>query len=221
MLLSGVSAQAQRISRLSSGFDIGTGYAKEAWAPSFLYYQMINPPRQSWLQLGWGVRGWGYYTQRNTSFLAPNGAGSQDTLRLGQISANGASFVLAVNFRLGKIDIGANADVIGLAFGKKRNGLYVLSNLGMASDSALKYQGTLLPTAPRNINALPFIYKNANGQAEAYVRIWFSEQVGLKLGYVLGQSAYRLDMRLNNNQRYFGHAYGMPYVALALPVFNQ
>lgn len=220
-LLSGVSVQAQRISRLTSGFDVGTGYLDKEWAPSFLYYQLINPPRQPWLRLGWGMRGWGYYTTRNTSFLAPNGTGGQDTLRLGQVSANGLSFALVANVRLGRVDIGVNADLISLALGKKRNGLYVLSDLAMASDSARKYHGTLLPTAPRNLNTLPFIFKNVNGQAEAYVRIWFNEQIGLKLGYVVGQTAYRLDQRLNNDQRYFGKGFGMPYAALAFPVFSQ
>lgn len=211
---------AQSLSRISSGMDVGTGIKQHEWSPSFLYYQNLSASRARWLQVGWGLRFWGFYRNQESSLVAPSNAPGNDSVTLGKLSANGASFLVGINIKTKHVEFGANADVISLAFGKKRPGLYAIADPSLASDSIAPLHHTDVPVAPRNLNALPWIWKQNNGFGEAYVRIWIHQRVGIKLGYMVGRVAYRSQEKLNNGQKYFGDGYGMPYVAISLPIYN-
>ncbi|WP_247231613.1 hypothetical protein [Telluribacter sp. SYSU D00476] len=218
-LTSSYAQREVRASRINAGVDLGTGFQDGSWAPSILYYQNLSAARYRWLQIGWGLRGWGYYSGA-TTLEAPDGSNGFDRLRVGRVSANGASFVLGFNLRLSFIDVGVNTDIFGIAFGKRRQGLYSIANVAAAPDSIVEeYHMTNLGTAPRNLNALPSVWKANNGQAEAYVRVRLGEQVGFKVGYTVGRVAYRTDVALNNRQSRFSNSFGMPYIALSMPLY--
>ncbi|GAB3172736.1 hypothetical protein [Telluribacter humicola] len=209
----------RRAPRINAGIDLGTGFQDGSWVPSFLYYQNLSAARAPWLQVGWGVRVWGYYGGA-TTLEAPDGASGYDKLRVGRVSMNGASFLLGVNLRVSIFDLGVNTDLFGISFGKRRQGLYSIANVAAATDSIVEeYNNEFLGTAPRNLNALPSVWKANNGQTEAYIRVRFNEQVGLKVGYTVGRIAYRTDVALNNRQSRFSSSFGMPYVALSLPLY--
>ncbi len=213
-------AQAQRISRVSSGVDIGSGFGDGQFSPSLLYYQNLQPPHLQWAQLSGGLRIWSYQA-KETKLTVPGGFSREDVMSLNHVSATGFSFFMGVNFRpVPFLDIGANADLLSLALGKRRSALYTLATPSGSEDSlALVLNGENVDIAPTNLNIVPAFIKKNNGQAEAYVRIWFGKQVGLKLGYMIGQISYRTDEKLNGQGR-FSSMYQMPYAAISFPLYN-
>ncbi|WP_373511773.1 hypothetical protein [Persicitalea sp.] len=217
------TAQAQRISRVSAGLDVGTGFGKGHFSPSLLYYQTIQPANAPWLRLTGGGRVWNYQAQ-DTYLTAPGGSSMDDTMQLSRASATGFSFVMGMSLRLGNfVDIGANADLLSFAFGKRRTATYRIADPSSIAESdtiSPKLNGEGVDIAPANLNAVPAFLRNNNGQAEAFVRIWLGKQVGVKFGYMIGQISYRSDFKLNNGQKRFSSGYQMPYVALSFPLYN-
>ena len=221
LLISVLSSYGQRISRVASGLDVGTSFAKGQFAPSLLYYQALHPVNVPWIEVNGGVRVWSYFAN-DTYLTAPAGNSKDDIMQLSRVSATGASFVMGANFKLAKvIDLGVNADLLGFAFGKRRNAIYRLASPESVKDSlSLELNGNDVGIAPANLNAIPFLKKNNNGQAEAFIRVWVSPQIAIKAGYVWGQVAYRTDVKLNNGQKRFSTNYQMPYVAISIPLYN-
>ena len=221
VLVGVLSGYGQRISRVASGIDIGTGFASGGqFAPSFFYYQALHPANAPWIEVNGGVRVWSYFA--NDTQLTSKVVNSRvDRMQLSRVSATGISFVMGANLRLAKIvDIGVNADLVGFAFGKRRNALYRLASPETVKDTlSLALNGEDVGIAPTNLNVIPFLKKNNNGVAEAFVRIWVNPQIAIKAGYVWGQVAYRTDEKLNGQKR-FASAYQMPYVAITLPLYN-
>jgi len=217
------TTQAQRISRVSAGLDIGTGIGKVDFSPSLLYYQTLQPANAPWVRLMAGARVWNYQRQ-DTYLTAPAGRSMNDTMQLSRASATGFSFVMGLSINVAnRVDIGVNADLLSFALGKRRSATYRLADpSGVAESDTLSLQlnGKGVDIAPANVNAIPAFLRNNNGQAEAFVRIWLGKQVGLKLGYMVGQISYRADNKLNNGQKRFSTGYQMPYVALSFPLYN-
>ena len=220
VLVSVLSGYGQRISRVVSGLDMGTGFASGQFAPSMLYYQALHPANAPWIELNGGFRVWSYFAN-DTYLTAPAGNSKSDVMQLSRVSASGVSFVMGANFKLAKIiDLGVNADLLGFAFGKRRNAVYRLASPESVKDSlSLELNGEDVGIAPANLNVIPIIKKNNNGVAEAFVRVWVSPQIAIKAGYVWGQVAYRTDEKLNGQKR-FSSQYQMPYVAITIPLYN-
>lgn len=205
------------MSRVTSGVDLGLGYQDKVWVPSVTYHQELTLSNFQWFRIGWGLRAWGYYAGRTDMFPQSN-ALSNDTLKFGRVSANGASFLIGANFRLWKFDIGANTDLFGIAFGLKRSALYAGSGLYGAegSDSYNKY----LSSAPATLNVLPLVLDKQNGQSEVYARFWITDRIGLKLAYAHGRVTYASPVKLDNGQKRYSTTFGVPYLALSFPLYN-
>ncbi len=211
---------AQRISRVMSGVDVGTGFANDQWGPSLLFYQALSLPKVPWIQLSGGLRVWSYFAN-DINLKAPSGSLQSDIMQLSRVTATGANFMLGINLRVAdRLDIGGNADLLGLAIGKRRNAIYKLGSVAAASDSIRKLNNTEFGVAPANLNLLPVFIRQNNGQAEVFARLWVTPRFGIKAGYVLGQVAYRADNKLNNGQRRFSSTYQMPFIALSFPLYN-
>ncbi|NIJ55171.1 hypothetical protein [Dyadobacter arcticus] len=217
VFISSFSAFSQSLSRVSSGIDMGVGYQDAVWVPSITYHQELSLTNFSWFRIGWGVRAWGYYAGR-TNLVPQNSAFSDDTLKFGKITSNGASFLLGANFRLWKFDIGANTDLVGFAFGVKRRGLYTKSTL--FEGEGAEYYNDYVPSGPSTFNVLPLALDKQNGQSELFVRYWITDRIGLKLGYVHGRVTYSSDVKLDNGQKRFSTSYGVPYAAVSFPLYN-
>lgn len=221
VLVGVLSGYGQRISRVASGLDIGTGFASGGqFAPSLFYYQALHPANAPWIEVNGGVRVSSYFAN-DTQLTATAVNSKEDRMQLSRVSATGVSFVMGANLKLAKIiDVGVNADLVGFAFGKRRNALYRLASPESVKDTlSLALNGKDVGIAPTNLNVIPFLKKNNNGVAEAFVRIWVSPQIGIKAGYIWGQVAYRTDEKLNGQKR-FSSRYQMPYVAITLPLYN-
>jgi hypothetical protein len=217
VFLSSTTTFSQSLSRVTSGIDLGLGYQDKVWVPSVTYHQELSLSNFSWFRIGWGLRAWGYYAGR-TDLAPQNTAFSDDTLKFGRITSNGASFLLGANFRLWKLDIGANTDIVGVAFGVKRRGLYTKSTLFEGEGKA--YYNAYVPSSPATINIVPLALDKQNGQSEVYVRFWFTDRIGLKLAYVHGRVTYAAQEKLDNGQKRFSKNYGVPYAAISFPLYN-
>ncbi len=210
---------AQRISRVSSGVDLGVGIQGSSWLPSFQYYQGLHPAKAGWMMFQWGIKGWGFHDGA-TDLTAPGNLLKSDTLSFNKVSAYGISLMIGLGFKFGNLEAGVNTDLISLAFGARKQGLYQISNFSTASEEVVKYHNNFVNSSPSFFNVLPVGLKGQNGQSEVYVRYRISKQFGVKAGYLIGQQSYTTEIKLNNNQNRFSGTYGMPFVSLAFPVFN-
>ena len=217
LLLGSIPAFSQSLSRVTSGLDLGLGYKDEQWVPAAMYHQELSLSNFSWFRVTWGVRTWGYYAGR-TNLIPQNNALSRDTLQFGKITSNGASFLLGATIRLWKFDIGANTDVLGFAFGVKRNGLYTKPSLFQGEGA--EYYNKYVASGPASINFLPLFLDKQNGQSEVFLRFWITERVGLKLGYIQGRITYATPVKLDNGQKRFSTTYGVPYAGVSFPLYN-
>jgi hypothetical protein len=217
LFLSSVSGYSQSLSRVSSGIDVGLGFQDDQWVPSALYHQELSLNNFPWFRIGWGVRAWGYYAGR-TDLLPQSNAFSDDTLKFGRLSANGASFVFGANVRLWKFDIGANTDLFGIAFGTRRSGLYSKSTF--YEGEGAEYYNSYIGSNPATLNLLPLALDKQNGQSEVFLRFWITDRIGLKLGYVHGRITYSTSEKLDNGQKRFSADYGVPYAGISFPLYN-
>ena len=217
VFLVSVSGFSKSLSRVSSGVDLGVGAKSDVWVPSAMYHQELSLNHFPWFRIGWGVRGWGYYAGK-TDLAPQNSSMSGDTLKFGRISANGLSFLIGANVRFWRIEIGANTDLLGLAFVTTRSGLYTKSSLfeGEGAD----YYTDYVKSGPSTINILPLALDKQNGQSELFLRYWITDRIGLKLGYVHGRITYSSNIKLDNGQRRFSTTYGVPYAAISFPLYN-
>ncbi|QRR04024.1 hypothetical protein HWI92_03350 [Dyadobacter sandarakinus] len=170
-----------------------------------------------WFRVGWGIRAWGYYAGRN-DLLPKSTALSADTLKFGRLSSSGVSFLLGANVRIWRIDLGANTDLAGIAFGIKRGGLYTKPSL--FEGAGAPYYNDYVSSNPSTLNALPLLVDRQNGQSEVYLRYWITDRLGIKLGYTYGQVAYSTEVKLDNGHRRFSKTYGMPFASIAFPLYN-
>ncbi|MCE7065814.1 hypothetical protein [Dyadobacter sp. CY326] len=217
IFIGSIQGFTQSLSRVTSGIDLGLGYQDKEWVPSIMYHQELSLANFQWFRIGWGIRTWGYYAGR-TNLLPKDNALSQDTLKFGRLTANGASFLLGANVRLWKFDIGANTDIFGLAFGLRRNGLYTKPTF--SEGEGAEYYNKYVKSNPATLNLLPLALDNQNGQSEIFLRYWITDRVGLKLGYTKGRIVYATEAKLDNGQKRFSKSYGVPYVAVAFPLYN-
>jgi hypothetical protein len=217
ILLSSAFASAQRTPRVSAGIDVGTGYQDGNWVPAVTYHQELSLNNFRWFRIGWGLRAWGYYGGK-ANLLPQTNTSSKDTLKIGKITANGASLLFGANFRLWRFDIGANTDIVGIAFGLKRKALYSKNYIFTSDDAG--YYNKLVPSTPAFLNVLPLALDKQNGQSELYIRYWVNDRIGIKLGYTHGRITYLTSEKLDNKQNRFSHTYGVPFVALSFPINN-
>lgn len=212
---------AQNQYRATAGIDVGAGFNSSFGSPAILYHEEAGFHRVTWFKVGVGIRAWGIYGGP-VSLTSQNDIALRDALEYQSISVNGASFVLGANFRVWKLDIGANTDAFAFAFGSKRHAFYPKNTL-TPGEGADFYNKQVL-TMPVNFNAFPLIFSKQNGQSEIYARIWIRRGLGIKLGYLAGRMAYvtkRVDgekIVLDNGQRYFSGAYGLSYAALCFSI---
>jgi len=208
----------QSLSRVTSGVDLGLGYKDKAWVPSIMYHQNLSLSNFSWFQIGWGVRTWAYYAGRTDLAPKDNLLSGGDTLKFGKVTTNGISFLAGATVKLWKFDIGANTDLIGVAFGVRRRGLYTKSS--SVEGEGAEFYNAYVPSSPTPLNAVPLFLNNNNGQSEVFLRYWITPRVGIKVGYVHGRISYTATEKLDNGQKRFSTTYGVPYAALAFPLYN-
>jgi hypothetical protein len=217
IFLGSITSYSQSLSRVTSGLDLGLGYQDEIWVPSAMYHQELSLSNFSWFRIGWGVRTWGHYAGK-TNLFPQDHALSNDTLKFGRITTNGISFLIGASVKVWRFDIGANTDLLGFAFGVKRQALYSKPSL-YEGDGAAFYNG-YVTSKPNILNVIPLALDKQSGQSEVFLRYWITDRIGLKLGYVHGRTTYNTEVKLDNGQKRFSTTYGVPYAGISFPLYN-
>ncbi|GAB4030064.1 hypothetical protein [Spirosoma gilvum] len=239
-------AQSPVSARLSSGYDVGMAYATDHYNPSIAYYQMLNVGERKLFSLGWTARlgafygdNLNYYTAparltRGKSGFAAIGAplieNNIDTIRYDYVSMTSLNIGIRAQINLGKVELGASADLLGLAIGKSRIGRYKSSTGQFALRSAsgadsvnVYFQGNNVfqKSSPSHFN-VRLLGDNDVGTlaTEVFARVHLTQRLAVKLGYqwlVTETKTENRDVIADNNR--FRHRAGMAYLALTFPVF--
>ncbi|GAB4041992.1 hypothetical protein [Spirosoma jeollabukense] len=235
-------SQSRVAARLSSGVDLGMAYSTNTYNPSIAYYQLINVGERKLLQLGWTARFGAFYGDNLNYYTAPArltrgktgfGALSEplivqniDTVRYDYVTITSLNVGVRAQINLGRVELGASADLLGLTIGKRRIGRYI-SSTGQFADTDTTnayFQGvnTYQSSKPGTVN-VRLLGDNDRGtlSTEVYARIYITRQVGVKFGYQWLTTETVVTNRdiVSNNNRFRNRA-GMAYLALTFPVFQ-
>lgn len=202
------SGQSLVAKRISAGIDIGAGFRSKQLSPSLAYYQLLSFDKRQLFSIGYTLNFRTFYADgpldyltaparlsRNKSGLSALGApltpATIDTMTFDKVSLTSLNFGIRAQFRISILEVGASADLLGLAFGKGRTGRYQSSTGKFAvqvsdKDSLLSFQGTNARQSaePTRINAR-LLGDNNHGTlaTEVYARVRISQQFGIKAGY--------------------------------------
>lgn len=234
-------AQSPVSERLNSGVDIGIAYSTNNYHPSIAYYQLINIGEKKMFSLGWTTRLSAFYGSNLDYYTAParltrgktgfNALGTPllvkniDTVRYDKVSMTSLNIGIRAQINLGRIELGASADVVGLTIGKSRTGAYKSSDgQFMLNDTARYFQGVNASqqAKPSRFNARLLGDNNIGTlMTEVYARVHITKRVAIKAGYQWLITETTVDNRdiIADNDR-FRNRVGMPYVAVTLPVFQ-
>lgn len=239
-------AQSPVSARLQSGYDLGMAYSTGNYNPSVAYYQLINVGGRKLFAVGWNIRLGAFYgdnldyytaparlTREKTGFAAlgaPLVIRNIDTVRYDYVTMTSASVGVRAQVNLGKLTIGASADLLGLTFGKKRIGRYKSSTgqytiKGVAGKDSINIPfqgaGASQSSRPSTLN-VRLLGDNDRGtlSTELYARYRINDRFGIKVGYQFLTTEMTVANRdvIADNDR-FRHRASMAYVAVTLPVF--
>lgn len=235
-------------SRISSGLDVGVGFRRNVVSPSLSYYQLLNITRSKAFSIGWTATFRTVYasdldyitapadlSRGKTGFAAlgaPYKLSQIDTLRMASASNTSFNFGVRAQFRVGILEIGASADVLGLTLGRTRTGRYLSENGFFFRDQTRSGADTLRTifrdtyadqsAKPTKAN-VQLLGDNSYGTlaAEVFARVHVSQRLAVKAGYQWLATEYKVGTvnRLDNNDR-FRNRSGLTYVALTFPFFN-
>ncbi|MEZ4903441.1 MAG: hypothetical protein R2822_17595 [Spirosomataceae bacterium] len=234
LLLLDITAYTQPENRLAAGIDIGGGWKDKAWVLSGQYSQYLKLDKKGFFQVGWGIRGT-HLRGKELDFITAPANLSRTKTGLGALTAplllrqidtlQIRSAITSFNFNLGvqlsffnRLDIGANADLIGFAFGSRRAGYY-LGSRGYNKIDSLNLHKTYQQARP-TFWGTQLLGDNTVGNlhTEVYARLRFAEQIGLKVSYLFTASEYKTDVALIDDNRRFRFRFPMIYVALHFPL---
>ncbi|PLK44123.1 hypothetical protein [Emticicia sp. TH156] len=201
---------AQRI-RVIENFSVTYGFEKSTYVPSIMYGQSLVFGKKYAFAAGTGIRLTSFFTAGN----AYKGLESSNTrvsfTPYPRANANALNVPLMLEFRTPKIVIGANFDIVGLAFGKRKDSLTVYNKSGLVLDT---------------LNAKPTRYNLGLGQRgttnnEIYIGFRPQEELTIKVGLSMIFSQYDARYRRNRKDVPFGRfGYESPLLPFISVVFN-
>jgi len=234
LFYSAAFSQSPVSTRLSAGVDLGAAFDTKILSPSLTYYQLLHVDQRKVFQIGWTFKFQTFYNQNSTDYYtAPArfsrgeaGLGSLsravipanlDTLTMPRTTLTSGNFGLRVQVRLGPVELGASADILGIGVGRGRYGLYRASQ----SADSLNLHRSDQYAQPQRLN-MRLLGDNNRGflTTEMYARLNFHRRVAAKIGYQWLTAEYRTTNKLVDDNRRFRHRYAMPYVALTFPIFR-
>ena len=234
-------AQSPVSARLSSGFDVGMAYAKNNYHPSIAYYQLINAGERKLFAFGWTARLGAFYgdnlnyytaparlTRGKTGFGALSGPlvnNNIDTVRFDYVTMTSLSVGVRVQVNLGRVELGASADLLGLTLGRRRTARYRSSTGLFSVDSTTTKPFTgndvFQQARPSRLN-LRLLGDNDRGtlSTEVYARVHVNQRFAVKVGYqwlTTEVTVQNRDIVADNNR--FRNRAGLAYLALTFPIF--
>lgn len=246
-LISGAQAQTPVSTRLTSGLDVGLAYKTNTYAPSATYYQLLNIGEKKLFSVGYTMRFASLYidnqnfytaparlTRDGTSFYALTAPLKQqniDTLRMDYASNTSLNLGIRAQVNLGRVEIGASADLLGFVFGRTRTGRVIsstgaiqLTNQAGADSIRVPFRGEaqFQSTRARGVN-VRLLGDNDMGTlaTEIFGRVRINQRLGVKVGYqwITTETRLRVVDVVSNNDR-FRYRAGLGYVALSFPFFD-
>lgn len=239
-------AQSPVSARLRSGFDVGMAYTKSNYNPSATYYQLINVGKRRMFAIGWTMRLGAFYgdninyytaparlTRGKTGFGALSGPlvdSNIDTVRFDYVSMTSLNVGVRAQVNLGRVELGASADLLGLTLGRWRTARYrsstglfstIKSKSGADSVSAPFEGASVFQRAyPSRLN-LRLLGDNDRGtlSTEVYAHVRINQRFAVKAGYqwlTTEVTVQNRDIIADNNR--FRNRAGMAYLALTLPI---
>lgn len=234
-------------SRIRSGLDVGAGFNRNVVSPSLSYYQLLNVTRSRAFSIGWTATFRTFYASNldyitapaelsrgKTGFAAlgaPYQANQLDTLRMASASNTSFNFGVRAQVRVGIVEIGASADVLGITLGRTRTGRYLSENgfffrgqTPVGADTLRTiFRGEYAEQSARPSRAnIQLLGDNSYGTlaAEVFARVQVSQRLAVKAGYQWLATEYIVGTvnRLDNNDR-FRNRSGLTYIALTFPFF--
>lgn len=201
---------AQRI-RVVEHFSVGYAFDKSTYVPSIMYGQSLVIGKKVAFAAGTGFRLTSFFTAGNAySGLETNNA-KVSFIPYPRANANALNIPLFLELRTSKVIIGANFDIVGFAFGKRKDSMTVFNKSGLKIDS---------------LNAVPIHYNVGFGQRgtsnnEVYIGFRPQEELTIRVGLSLVTSQYDARYRRNRKDVSFGRfGYESPLMPFISLVFN-
>lgn len=240
-------AQSTVSARLRNGFDVGMAYSKDTYNPSATYYQLLNVGERKLFSFGWTMRLGAFYgdninyytgparlTRGKTGFGALSGPlinSNIDTVRFDFVTMTSLSVGVRAQVNLGRVELGASADLLGLTLGRRRTARYrsstglfttVKSKSGDDSLSAPFTGANVFQRASPGRFNLRLLGDNDIGtlSTEVYTRVHVNQRFAIKAGYqwlTTEVTVRNRDIVADNNR--FRNRANMVYLALTLPIF--
>ncbi|WP_460913527.1 hypothetical protein [Spirosoma areae] len=217
---------------LSGGFDLGVAFKRNYLNPSLVYYELTSLTRSKTVFVGWTARVSAFYGSEVDYYTAParlTRVETIDTVSFGRLSQTSLNLGIRAEWNLGRFQLGASVDLLGLTFlGRSRVGrVYSSTGLFNQTDSLdqtiqkpFQGQDAFQPASPTRFN-VRLLGDHDRGMltTELYARVYLRANVALKVGYQWLTTEMALSNRdqVANNERFRNRA-GSAYVALTFPL---
>ena len=229
------TSYAQLFNPIQTRMDVGVAWKDKSSNIGFLYNQYLKLDRKGIFQVGWGVRGSHLITNtldyttapseltRGKSGLAINAPLVMQNIDTLQLKTAITSFNFNLGFQLSlfnRLELGANADILGFALGTRRSGFY-LGSSGFNKVDSLNLHRTYQEASPSGFALqLPQDHVKGTLNSELFARLRITERVAVKVSYLMAVSEYKTNNILVDDNRRFRLRSKMLYVGLSFPI-NQ
>lgn len=217
---------------MSGGFDLGVAFKENYLAPSATYYELIGLNRGNAFLVGWTARVSSFYGNNLNYYTAPSRLTrleNIDTISFAGLSQTSLNVGIRAELNLGRVQLGASVDLLGLTFlGRSRTGQVYSSSglfnqndsLGLTSQKPFQSPDAFQSASPTRVNVkLWGDHDRGMSTTEVYARVYVIPGIALKLGYQWLTTEVTLANRdiVADNARYRNRV-GLPYFALTLPL---
>jgi hypothetical protein len=201
---------AQRV-RVVEHFSLDYGFDKKTMVPSFMYSQTLVMGKNNNFAIGTGLRITSFFAKGKTYSGIESKNKNVSIIPYPRANANAFNIPLILELQTKKVLIGASFDLIGYAFGNRRDSLVVSNTNGVFLDS--------LSVKPPNLN-LAFGGRGTTNN-EVYIGFKPQEELTIKVGVSFLFSQYKARYRRNNKDVDFGlFKYDVPVMPFVSLVFN-
>lgn len=209
--LLGLNTSFAQQMRVLEHYSLGFGFGKKTSAPSFLYSQTLVMGKNNNFAIGTGFRITSFFAKGKTYTGIESKNKEVSIIPYPRTNVNTLNIPLIVEFQSKKIIAGANFDLIGFAFGKRRDSLSVKNNSGQRLDS--------LSASVPGFN-LAFGGRGTTNN-EVYIGFRPQEELTIKVGVNFLFNQYNARYRRNGKDIDFGRfKYDVPMMPFVSIVFN-
>lgn len=211
LTLIGLNTSFAQQMRVIEHYSLGYGFDKKTSVPTFMYSQTLVMGKNNNFAIGTGLRITSFFAKDKTYTGITSQNSNVSVVPYPRANVNAINIPLIVEFKTKKVLIGANIDLVGFAFGGKRDSLTVNNKTTQRLDS--------LSFTPPRLN-LAFGGRGLTNN-EVYVGFRPQEELTVKVGISFLFTQYNARYRRNNKDVDFGRfKYDTPIMPFVSIVFN-